>query len=1557
MLGTSHIKHNHVINTILQNIDRPWEYEKPSNLVIKIMTACPDLIKAQFIRLEPYIEPRVSLKWIKAMKFVKETIQAVDVDICIKTCSLELNVLQLANAVLSITLPGIILKQAIIPSLSSSNVITQHEAILTLTCMLHQIQKYLSILKTVYKEDTDFSTFKNCVTEYMIKNVPNVNMVLNMWSNAFSSHTSPIENNNNDMECILEPKKYEYLTVILNLLHLYNEICPKLLDTSTDIPCDTFLNTLNKLEEDTNVDEFNAIKAKAIQFLVILQPYKFSPLKKIFNDVLSFLISALNEETSSTTLCVKATIRVLLNATGMFEGCSDHLDIWINGFINLDDRKKLIKWFISTVKKTAKDIEKYVNEIIRAEEVINQEVVHVGKLQDIFNELAEKSAIYQNLENNILPMQHFTSISPLLCCMLHEMKEDSHLSILSYLSYILIHTLHYQVMPQCLIHLAKDIPKLPVKEYLLSWLEDNQSVYIKNIVPSMTLVCKLNSMFLSDTKLHVDQIFDGNNIVTFQYNKEIITIHHSLSRYEIIYLFKMTMFYLVQHTKKGVLTKIQFDNYKYFLILLLHIAKDSSNSFILLEECAKSIFTHPTILHYFSPVYQRNKIVVRSMITLIVTDICSVLIDLHKKYTRNLFIHFKNKLLTQLCKMIDKRQKDGKINSLDMIITLLEVLQPTSKDIVHLLKKIVQLEDIMFVSNDEKCLSIYGHTVPKLLEIINANEMKSERNVFFELDAKFTRNLCLHLLFLKLKLITNFEIWETTLCKYLSNFSFNIGGIDADIFLSLLSTKIMDTTVNLISFLIGKNIKFIPIFIEYIKKSENMEKANIVLPIVASNLNFKWNQDFLQSLKKRYKAEIVSYLCDPKNAESWIEKNDTAICYLIKTTFNLKMCNDICNMILQSGDKLDAVSIHYIKILQNMYNKFAVLEPESEKLIMNLIQIFLHIITMTLKKESKNVQKLCILCEVLNDAVKHLREKIKVFEFEALSTNHLWLQFTRFCLKFGLKGSKKDKEVVPIIKTLSILCDITYRNNSNNEHVKTLFEMVTSHSEFINIMLESSNTKRDLIELLWILIQKNKEVMSLTHVPVYLAAYNATLSEADQFILFILQYYESNNINIYKYQPYVWGNMATTYYSVKSEIHLSLWRQPSVMQVLNLFEEDIVNSTIKEYPVDRDLKDNELYRANNNVYDPAFYLPLLYFLLSENNVVSCYKVAQSGALALTFAACSSKHSNVRMIAYTIIARYYTHLEASSSKTRLLWMRLIDALRYGIISQQSEFNNIRINCLVSTFLAKTSLITTQPLHPLYSVLQIFLVAKPALDINTIPELLQLLHSSDIEHKIHRCWILENIRDSMKSEAELDIAFKCVLFKMLFDFYISSLSDSNTKKLILEIIDVTLKIRKASILFIEHYGIFPWLLEVSRNLHKQETEHFELIVKMMDKLLNTILNMKGDITHYKLMLLNIALCLKSCLFTDIRIRVFISYINILQKLLLSRHMKIIVTKEYILEIVEFSRKILDNIEECDDMLRFGCEYVTKIDCSKDDDEVQVAKNSLRTLVWTWCAHEIN
>ncbi|CAL7951618.1 unnamed protein product [Xylocopa violacea] len=1551
MLGTSHVKHNRMVNTILQSLDRPWEHEKPSNLVIKILTVCPDLIKSQFVLLEPYIEPRLSPKWIATMKFIREIIQSVDVETCMKTCSVELNVSQLAVAIVSLTLPRVILKQAIIPSLVHSNVIIRHEAMLTLKSMFNQIQKHLSVVKTVYKGDNNLYILKNYVTEFILKNVPNLNMILKVWGNT--SMSDPVENSSNNNE-LMELEKHEHLTIILELLHMYSDVCPKLLDTLPDMMADTFLNILDELD-DTNV-EFNAIKVEAIKFLVKLHPDELLPHKKIFKDTLSFLISILKEETSSITLSTKATIKSLLNATGMFEGCSDHLDIWINGFINLDDRKKVTKWFIRMTKEAVQNVERYVNDIIEAEEIINQEVVHIDKLESIFNELTNKPSIHENLEsNNTLPMQRFTAISPLLCCILHKLKEDLHSSILCYMSYVLIHTLHYQVTPESLIHFIKDIQDIPVKDYLLSWLEGSKSIDMRKVIPSMTLMCKLNAMFLSDSQLQMNEIFNGDNTVTFRYNEKDITIHHSLSAFEIIYLFKMTIFYFTQFIKKDILTRVQYENYQVILISLLYLANDSVDNSSLVQECVKHIFTHPTILYYFSPFHQKSKDVAKSMLTFTIADVCNVAADLCKECSiQNFFVHFKNKLFTKLCKMMDEKKKSEKINNIDTIIILLELLRLTSKDVVHLLKRLVKLEHNMFILNDEKNLSIYGHIVPKLLKIMNSNEMKPERNVFFDLDAEFIRGICSHLLFLKSNLVSNLEIWETALHEYLSNFSFNITGIDANIIASLVSMEMKDTTVKLISFLISKNIKFIPVFTECIMKSNDIKKGNIVLPIVASNLNFKWSREFLKSLKTHFEAEIISYLCDPKFMKLWIEENSNVICYLIKTTFDLKTCNETCNIILQIGDKLDKVSINYIKLLQSVYNKCATLKMESDKFIMNLIHVLLHIITLTLKRESKNVQKLSILCDALDDAVKRLRSLKENLVFEALSMNYSWSQFTRFSLKFGLKEFKSNEVRVPMLRTLSTLCDIAYKNESNDEYAKTLFEMTTSHSEFINIMLGSSDIKRDLLELLWILMQKNKTVVTLTHVPVYLAAYNATLSESDQYILIILQYYERNGINICEYRPYVWGNTAAIHYSVKGEMHTTLWRQPSIAQVLNLFEEDIIIKTIKYYPVDRALKNTELFKTDD-IYDPAFYLPLLCFLLSENNVVSCHKVAQSGALALALAACCSKHSDVRMVAYTVIARYYMHLEASSSKARLLWMRLIDAIRYGIISLQSELNNVRLNCLVSTFLARTSLIATQPLHPLYSALQTFLMAKPALDVNTIPELLQLLHNSDVQYKAHRYWILENIRDGMKTECELDIAFKCVLFKMLLGFYICSLSDSTTKELILEVIAVTLEITKAAILLIEGHGLFPWLLEVTENLHKHEVQHTKLVVKIMDKLLNTILSIKGDVVHYKLMLLNVVLRLNLHLVRDIELDTFTLYINILQKLILTKQMKVIVTKEHLMKILEFSKELLDDIEDCDDMLRFGCEYVTKVDYSKNN-KFEETKNSVRTLVWTWCSHEI-
>jgi len=52
----------------------------------------------------------------------------------------------------------------------------------------------------------------------------------------------------------------------------------------------------------------------------------------------------------------------------------------------------------------------------------------------------------------------------------------------------------------------------------------------------------------------------------------------------------------------------------------------------------------------------------------------------------------------------------------------------------------------------------------------------------------------------------------------------------------------------------------------------------------------------------------------------------------------------------------------------------------------------------------------------------------------------------------------------------------------------------------------------------------------------------------------------------------LWGSAAATRYSIKGETDTALWRQPSTSEVFNLFNKDIVNETIRNYPVHRAIK-------------------------------------------------------------------------------------------------------------------------------------------------------------------------------------------------------------------------------------------------------------------------------------------------------------------------------------------------------------------------------------------------
>lgn len=1120
--------------------------------------------------------------------------EAVNPVNCIKTCAAELKA-NLISTLLSLAVPSVIVKVAILPGLDHDSLFVRHEALSILLTMINQ----LKAISSATKESHITSTFQNQIADFVLRTVP-LETILRMWSRAFEDDANIKASES--AENIQSPELVDHLDVILSVLHLYQDICPELLDIPTNLQPSLLLLSLNNLQDDkddketTKKEKINCMKVKTIQFLFALNSSIFAPRERAFKEALIFLISLIRQKNPSSDSY--NVIRTLLNATGLFETCEDQLDIWINGFSVITDSKdseQLTQWFMSVLKSAIKHIDKYINIITQAERMINDQMTNLSvkkaeniinelfdktngmtspcqekcsiaessvineqfnfyekkynaidnsfkfkqedlkdtinytkcitqrnkqvissdakKIEDVINQLIDKanpksfssdkghfhkilSTLMSSLMNeftnseaiketneaignlfndfrkeNIIScrMQTCTAVSPLLCCALQKVNEKNCTAIFAYLSYVTVHTLHYQVVPDLLVYMARDLIKLPTYKYLQSWSSSEQPISLKNKLPPLRLLRKLSNVLLANYKMDVTELSklfdDGHSTCCFKYDDKEITIKHSLSLYDIKTLLKMTVFYLAQLAQSKILRQTQNENCQLVLAFLLNIPQSielNQVNVAILEENARCI-THPILLHYFSPFCGAiSEDSVEYMITETVLKVCESVSHLYENAGNlydaagnyNIFFAFRDKFLAQLENIIERNPLEACCNNYGIAIELLKILQLRAKDIASLLLALMKLKKIAFISSDEQNPSVFGYVVPLLLDMYCSKESRLRDT----LNEQFVENLHLHLIHLKSSKINHADRWEQALTKYLSIFPHNVSGVSINTLL-LLTKDISASTIQLITTLIISNTTLISSLVKYFLKTENVKRRDVVFPILGSNLKHKWNEKFLQSLYEHYGSDIAAYITEPQNPVPWIEENAAAIVYLIESTFDLALCRRICDTVSQNGDKLDMVSICFVQLLESVYKRYKNLITAKDKSLMDLIMILLHVMTSTLKKESKNIEKIKVLCEKLNLAVIYLKKIEDNFVFSLLSKSYSWPQFTRFSLKLGLKDAKDEETQSSVLKTLSNLCDIAYGDNVDDEYAKTLFEMTTSHSEFVNIMLGSSIVK------------------------------------------------------------------------------------------------------------------------------------------------------------------------------------------------------------------------------------------------------------------------------------------------------------------------------------------------------------------------------------------------------------------------------------------------------------------------------------------------------------------
>lgn len=271
--------------------------------------------------------------------------------------------------------------------------------------------------------------------------------------------------------------------------------------------------------------------------------------------------------------------------------------------------------------------------------------------------------------------------------------------------------------------------------------------------------------------------------------------------------------------------------------------------------------------------------------------------------------------------------------------------------------------------------------------------------------------------------------------------------------------------------------------------------------------------------------------------------------------------------------------------------------------------------------------------------------------------------------------------------------------------------------------------------------------------------------------------YELNpdQTKFFDFKPFLWGRAAASHYSVRSDIQKVLWRQPKTADVLNNLHLGTITATITN-PTDR------------NSYDLDYFLPLFIHILSPENPVATYRFTKTGALALALTGFRGDKSQ-RLATCHVLQRFYFHLEAKQSgKDNLLWLRFIEAICKGV----AVLDDFKINNFVGVFLARTALVLAQPTDVMYVPLSQYLAAKDSLDFSTIPELYTFLHSPHVNSKEHKHFILEVLRDGLKEEKDFTTLLRSMGFKLISELCSSSVCDTQTKLLILEVFEVCCKI---------------------------------------------------------------------------------------------------------------------------------------------------------------------
>ncbi|XP_048767971.2 nucleolar pre-ribosomal-associated protein 1-like isoform X5 [Ostrea edulis] len=484
---------------------------------------------------------------------------------------------------------------------------------------------------------------------------------------------------------------------------------------------------------------------------------------------------------------------------------------------------------------------------------------------------------------------------------------------------------------------------------------------------------------------------------------------------------------------------------------------------------------------------------------------------------------------------------------------------------------------------------------------------------------------------------------------------------------------------------------------------------------------------------------------------------------------------------------------------------------------------------LVLSLKNKETRQAVWIESLLNGLNSFDKDKIK----ETYTTEMMkWSDFAKTLLRYRYS----DKQTIDLLTTLA---DCVYRDSSETStcelpelSVQQLHEMIISHSQYLPIMFNECHpeVKEPLVDFMTVLVEKDPACCHTQHIGLLLGGYSATLSPIDQKILRLLCLYEKNKADLKTYRPYLWGMKAVEIHSMKKSLGASLAKQTTAEEVMECLDQTVLQTTILKLPLRRLMQPGVIEEASAiksvpEAYDPCFLLPVFSELVRSESVLDCRKFIENQCLSFTFA-CLSCHDNImRGAAYHVLTNFLSHLQGARFPETQQVLYFVELIRNSI-----EKPNSKLPCIITLFLSRVATLLLRPEDHMYSMMNAFLLLKPAMDTGNVPEFYKLFNSSALEYKLERAWMLSLLSEGLRETADFHILEKRHILKMLLSFYESSISDNSTQLQVLQILRAASKERKVTSDLVRNHGIVNWY-SVMVQSKSMSASHKELLLEIV------------------------------------------------------------------------------------------------------------------------------